>query len=293
MIPAVRGTRIRLRRGTLGDKAAVTAFTTKTFSWGDYLPGRWEHWVRSREGSLVVAELDGVIAGTLHVRFLGRGEAWLEGVRVRPEARGCGVATAMISRAHRIARAHKCHVIRLETSFSNLTAQKTFERCGYRRLFEVKGYLAKSARGSPENIRPAARADLRACWELWQSSRLKKQTRGIVMSNVGWRWWELTRARLRDRIDAGDIWVTPERGTPRGWLMLRQAQDLEMPILLGTPRAGEILQAAGRALAHKLGRPDIFWHVPDGTLPPRWKLGAGYTYDDDGMLIYECALSRA
>ncbi|MEW6216856.1 MAG: GNAT family N-acetyltransferase, partial [Candidatus Bipolaricaulota bacterium] len=47
------------------------------------------------EGGLVVAELNGDLAGFGKLTLLSPGEVWLEGLRVDPTHRGKGVAKAL------------------------------------------------------------------------------------------------------------------------------------------------------------------------------------------------------
>src|SRR5581483_8487915 len=120
------------------------------------------------------AEVKGAVVGTLHVRYLGNAEAWLEGVRVHPGYRRQGAATLLIEEAHRLASARHCRTIRLETGASNHAARRAFERLGYRRVVEYVSYKGDARQETSCSVRPATLRELAACWELWESSALKR-----------------------------------------------------------------------------------------------------------------------
>ena len=83
------------------DWGEVRPFCTKTFSWGDYIEKVWDRWVD--DGNLLVYEGDGgTVDGIINVSVTGR-EAWVEGERVRPDARRHGIGSLLISEAEGLA----------------------------------------------------------------------------------------------------------------------------------------------------------------------------------------------
>jgi ribosomal protein S18 acetylase RimI-like enzyme len=96
---------------------------------------------RVESGSVLVAEVDGRIVGTVTVSF---GETDLSQVDdpdaatirmlgVSSEARGRGVGEALVRRCIEAARAHGCRRIRLDTRTSMAAAHRLYERLGFRR----------------------------------------------------------------------------------------------------------------------------------------------------------------
>lgn len=286
MITRVTAANLKIRRGKTSDLAQVREFAQKTFSWGDYLPQAWNDWVRSKRGTLFVAEIDGRVVGTNHVRYLEHREAWLEGVRVHPEFRQRGIASALIRAAHADAASKKCRVIRLETGAQNRPAQRAFEKFGYRRVVTYVGYKGDAQPGELETVRLAKSRDLAMCWQVWQSSWMKRASKTIVPAVYGWRWWELTRARLLNDIRSERVWVAP-----RGFMILRELNhDFDITLLVGMKRDALKLLHAGRVLAQQRGREDIFWIAPLGARAQNWATDAQYQFDDDGLEIYARAL---
>lgn len=282
MIHRVSEPALHIRPGTLYDLSQVQEFSSKTFSWGDYVPSAWQGWVRSKRGDLLVAELDSTIVGTIHVRYLEHREAWLEGVRVRREYRQRGIAGQLVQAAHECARQKKCRVIRLETNAKNINARKTFEKFGYQQLVEYRGFKASVRDGDLDEIKLARVRDVNACWELWQGSWVQRASKCVVPAVYGWRWWELTRNRLLQDVREKRVWLAG-----RAFMVTRfMDEDLDITLLVGEKRDAKKLLHAARVLAKQRGRANAYWNVPHVPRASAWADAAGYKFDEDGILIY-------
>ncbi len=116
-----------------------------------YPPEWWERYEQSQadvqsrahESELVVAELDGRIIGSITLYLDGyRGGAgsWPEGwagirlVSVHPDARGLGVAKAMMNECLEMCRARGIPVVGLHTTQVMATARGMYERMGFERV---------------------------------------------------------------------------------------------------------------------------------------------------------------
>lgn len=273
---------IRIRQGKLQDLQQVEEFTQNTFGWGDYLPDVWARWVRTKRGELLVAELDKQVVGTLNVRYMEHHEAWLEGVRVRHAFRQRGVASLLVQAAHDRAARAKCRLIRLETGLRNTAAQHTFEKFGYRRVVRYADFEAKALSGTLDGVRRAKPADLKACWDIWQTSWMRAATRNLVPAPYGWRWWEQTRKRLNDEIGAERAWVADG-----AFMLLRTNEDdLGITLVAGNKRGAVRLLNAARILAYQANKQKMFWLAPHSAHARQWAAAANLELDDDDLLIY-------
>jgi GNAT superfamily N-acetyltransferase len=98
----------------------------------------------SRHGQLIVAELDGTVRGSgafypdVSVQGLGWPRRWAGGraLAVHPDARGHGVAQALLAAAECLARRHGAPVFALHTASFMTTAIALYDRLGYRRAPE-------------------------------------------------------------------------------------------------------------------------------------------------------------
>jgi len=93
---------------------------------------------RDSNHELVVAELDGVIIGTLHLMFLpslsfqGGLRAQIESVRVDNSQRGHGIGSGMMQWAVERARTRGAHVVQLTTHLARKEAHRFYERLGFK-----------------------------------------------------------------------------------------------------------------------------------------------------------------
>src|SRR5579863_9086839 len=83
-----------IRRARPEDRAAVLAFCTNTWEWGDYIAYVWDEWLHDPQGALFVATVDEQPVGLAHMRMVSANEAWLEGMRVDPNFRQRGLSKA-------------------------------------------------------------------------------------------------------------------------------------------------------------------------------------------------------
>lgn len=88
-----------IRSAQQGDKHSVLEFCKDTFSWGDYIADVWDLW--QSKGGLYVSEQDGLVVGVYNVAFFEK-EAWLEGMRVRPQYRKKGLGKKMLAHAESV-----------------------------------------------------------------------------------------------------------------------------------------------------------------------------------------------
>ena len=103
---------VEVRPATPGDYEAVVSFTGDTWDRvEDYVPDVYHDWLAG-DGQVLVAQQDGSVVGLGQAVLLSETEAWLQGMRVAPAARGVGVATAITETLFDWARAQGAVVAR-------------------------------------------------------------------------------------------------------------------------------------------------------------------------------------
>lgn len=88
-----------VRRARREDADAVAAFTAETWEHGDYLADVFEDWVDAGgpdRRTFVAADANDEAVGVVQGVLLSDHEAWVQGLRVAPEARGTGTGTALM-----------------------------------------------------------------------------------------------------------------------------------------------------------------------------------------------------
>jgi ribosomal protein S18 acetylase RimI-like enzyme len=206
---------IEARLAREDDRGAVLAFCARTWDDGDYIQYVWEDWLRDASGALLVATLAGRPVGLAHLRMMSADEAWIEGVRVDPEARRRGVARVLISRTLVTAHERGATVARYFTSSDNVPSQQLFDRFGFVRVAEVLHFTA-DAPGADERegegiaLTRAAEEDTERIWEWLEQSNLAPLNGGLEIHE--WAAQALTEARLREHLVCGRVWTLDELG---------------------------------------------------------------------------------
>lgn len=91
---------------------------------------------RSSATTLLCARVEGRIVGTLTLvtfPLLTGVRAWIEDVVVEPEARGHGVATALVNEALRRAERLGCRTVDLTSRPTRVEANRLYEKLGFER----------------------------------------------------------------------------------------------------------------------------------------------------------------
>lgn len=164
----LRAWRRVIRPATAEDFEAAGDVTERAFASGPYghVPRsperrRLERDVAGRAagGTVLLAELDGVVAGTVTVLRAGTpfarqaraGEAEVRLMAVAPEVQGAGLGGALLAAAHEVALEWGSRALVLDTGSLNATAQRLYERYGFRRVTDGTG--DGSAEGVEGDIR--------------------------------------------------------------------------------------------------------------------------------------------
>ncbi len=201
------GFNIRVAR--IEDKSAIAPFTRATFWWGDYVYDVFESWLDDRGGRLLVAT-----DGTDTAVAVGRGvlvspnEAWVEGIRVRPDRRQEGVAAAIARDVIGWSRDEGADVVRFVVEEGNTASMALARSLGMRavsrwdragRPVEAAPPVTSGNGGkrvpARERLRPAHSSEAEPAFVSWRSGALLRAARGLFM--VDWRWRILEMDDLR------------------------------------------------------------------------------------------------
>src|SRR5512134_507435 len=96
-------------------------------------------------GRLLLASVEGEVAGCVAVRPLGAGACELKRLYVRPRFRGCGLGAELAQCAINQAREGGYHLIRLDTLPTMTAAQSLYRRLGFH---EVAPYYSTPVAGT-------------------------------------------------------------------------------------------------------------------------------------------------
>ncbi len=187
--------RIKIRKALPRDKKPVLEFCRDTWPGGDYIQDVWDDWILNRNGRFIVATKNGAPVGIAHASFQTRDVVWLEGLRVRPDCRGFGVAGRLNRSLVKSAVQRGASLARLSTAISNKASRRHAEKVGFKPVasfgrFEQKRGLTRDSRlvARPRSYRPETWA--------WIGSTVDFN-RFHSMFSDGWTWYPITEDSIR------------------------------------------------------------------------------------------------
>ncbi len=198
--------RIRIREALPRDKKPVLEFCRDTWPGGDYIQDVWDDWILNRKGRFIVATNDGVPVGIAHASFQTSDVVWLEGLRVRPDLRGFGIAGSLNRSLVKTARLRGASVARLSTAVSNKASRRHVEKVGFKLAASFGRF--EQRRGLKRHSQPVARprSYQPETWS-WMRSTVDFN-RFHSMYSDGWTWYPITEAGMRQLYDQRRVLVT-------------------------------------------------------------------------------------
>ncbi|MGD8628346.1 MAG: GNAT family N-acetyltransferase [bacterium] len=201
---------LRLRDAKPADRDAVLEFCRNTWiGYGDYIPRVWDKWIRDRRGRFILAELDGTPIGMAKISDFGRGEVWLEGLRVTRRHRRQGIAHLIHLEVVKTLRRIKPRVVRYCTGATNTASRKVGAKVGFGIVARTRYYWSKPGKGKirGEWAKPSEAGEIHS---FMLASRFLYLTSGLL--SEGWVFRELTRALLVKYIKERRVIVTRRAG---------------------------------------------------------------------------------
>ncbi|MFB6360498.1 MAG: GNAT family N-acetyltransferase [Halobacteriales archaeon] len=207
---------VLVRPATLNDEAAVVAFTEDTWidRGGDYIPRVFEDWVRSDDETqrTFVAELDGAVKGILQCVLLSDREAWMQGMRVAPDARKQGLSHRLNETAADWAWDRGATVVRNMVFSWNGPALASSRSSGFAPATEFR-WAHLEADGAVEPDQPVVAAP-DAGWTYWQTSAARDHLRGLGLApEESWAVREVTPETLKWAADSTFLGVVQAGGS--------------------------------------------------------------------------------
>jgi len=139
-------TSFRLRNAIRDDLPSLMEIENAAFATDRISRRSWLDLIASPSAAvMVVTEGPAVIGCAVTLRNARTSVARLYSIAVSARARGQGIAGLLLEDATERAARTGAAVIRLETRFDNIPAQKLFERSGFRPFERVAGYYQDGA----------------------------------------------------------------------------------------------------------------------------------------------------
>ncbi|AQL43486.1 GNAT family N-acetyltransferase [Halorientalis sp. IM1011] len=206
---------LRVRQARADDHDAVVDFTDDPWpdrEVSDYIPRVFPEWVASDgpEQRTFVATVDGDPMGVCQGVCLSDHEAWAQGMRVAPDARGLGLAHRLTEAVFDWAAERGATVCRNLVFSWNVQGLGTSRGIGFEPVTEFRWVHpepdADAEVASDTTHTVTGHAD--AAWSYWQRSDACRTLRGLALApDESWAVRELTRADLRRFADEGAVFA--------------------------------------------------------------------------------------
>ena len=286
---------IEVRPARPEDREAVLAFSTHTWEWGDYIERVWDDWLNDPQGLLSVAVLDGQPVGISHMRMLNETDAWLEGLRVDPDYRNRGIATALDTASLEEAIRRGATNARLITASTN---EATIHMMGnaHMRLAPFLAHpLVQTGRRQPasESTQLAVQEDLDDIIDYLNVSDTFAAVGGLYYARF--IAYEITEKLLLDKIAAQQVYLLRRwdrlDGLAIAELDERWGKRLSIGYIDGmTIEAISLVAYDLRRRLSESGLESIYAYAPDLVLIRDGLAGIEYEWDGDIFYTYERGL---
>ncbi|EMA59303.1 GNAT family N-acetyltransferase [Halorubrum lipolyticum] len=267
---AAAADRVVVREARPADADAVAAFARDTWGerHDDYIPRVFPEWAESDDPDsrtlvatlppAAVAETGGVterdgrdpgdtlvegdgagaaapgepeaVVGCIQGVLLSEWEAWGQGIRVDPAARGHGVGTALSAAALDWARDRGATVCRNMVFSWNVMGLGQSRAVGFEPATEFRfAEPAPDASGlNTTDFDALADPDPNATWAFWGDSDARDHLRGLALDpDESWACSELTRERLRDAADGGRLLAVADADALAGFAVRTRVTERE------------------------------------------------------------------
>ncbi len=280
--------KLRLRDARGEDKPFVLKFCERTWAdYGDYIARVWDTWIKDRRGRFIVAEINGIPVGIAKITDFGRGEIWLEGLRVDPRYRGLGIANALNKEVLRTLRRIKPRVVRYCTGYSNRASRHIGEKFGFKVLTRFRYYWCSARRGKLKGS-VATQSDWNLVLDFILNSRFLRKSCGLIAE--GWTFREVTTKLLRYYLRRHRIVILKKEDEITGAAIYTD-EPAEGSICLGfvegDPNSIKQLVRNTRYLAREIGASYCSVAVPSRDYPAVIDLAGLSRKSSCGQVIYE------
>lgn len=253
---------LEIRRARPEDRPAALEICAHTWENGDYIPFVWDEWLADEAGPLLVAVLDGRVVALEKISWTSPTEVWLEGMRVHPDHRKAGIATALFRYSLRWATERGARIARLATGSSNQAVHRMVAAVAFRLVHRCRYYEAPGAPG--ETLRALRASEAATFWDRIQRWPAFAQARGLYTWN--WAWQPLTHERFVQHVSQGEVWAWT-RGRVAALAVVQRVRDPDVGLVaslpLGTPSAIPRLLRGLRNLALEATPPRLGIFVPE------------------------------
>lgn len=258
-------------------------------------PREWEDWAEEPGHDLAAMD-GGRPVGGIHVSIVGRTEAWLEALRVHPDAQGSGIAGRLVKEGEHLARHHGAAVIRTAIPAHDYGAAAVAERAGFK-IVARAAVLETQVSAGPAHIPYDAPVETPRPDTAPALTDFLERTPTVAawdrLVPLGWRFRrlipELVRGLARDRRAAVALHAERAESPQAAALFARHDDAAVISVLDGTPPGMQALfgEIAESALERGASRVVVFTHDPAALRLLDAREWRAHPWCPDGLMIVE------
>ena len=270
------------------DKPAVLEFTKFIWDGHDYIKYVWDDWLADPLGLFAVAEYHGRAVALGKATFVASGQWWLEGLRVDPQLQGFKIGSHIFKYLDDWQSMQAPGTFRLMTSWERVQVQHLCDRFGWRKIGEVKSYMAHPISGPAETLRPVSQDEVQSA--LAFASAHLDHSSGLM--NLNWKFAAPDEPTLADMARQRRLyWWRGGQALLACWQEEDEDEDeqlLGVGLIAGPMQSLAAILTDVRHLVHQLGRSSVLWQAPVMHSVETALDAAGYDLKWDGSAyLYE------
>lgn len=206
---------VNLRPARPDDHDAVVAFTERVWTDrdGDYIPHIYHDWIAGDGDTqrTLVADTGDEIAGIAQGVLLSDHESWGQGMRVNPDYRGEGIASALTHELFDWAHEGGATVMRNMVFSWNGAGLGSSRHSGYDPCTEFRWANPEPDADATPDL--PVTDDANAAWRAWRDSAACEHLNGLAMDfEESWALSELTRENLERAREEGGLFCVAADG---------------------------------------------------------------------------------
>ncbi|MBI4726078.1 GNAT family N-acetyltransferase [candidate division TA06 bacterium] len=257
--------RINIRPARDSDKAVVLGFCKHTFGrWGDYMPEVWDEWVKTRNGLFFAATINDVPVGVGKITIHRPGELWLEGLRVNPKYRGCGIGRIIQNHAWKKAMSLKPKYVRYATGSYNKISQHLGQSKSMKIVAGFDEYISKLTDTTETALVRAKPKEGQEYLSLFNRDRQAKYWKGLYLDS--WSAKTFDKQALDGLIKQKRVYGYYGHRGLAGGLVILQSKDKKFYNYCRAaaldPKTFQTILKEGRKLGRLLGAKKTEMHLP-------------------------------
>lgn len=262
-------------------------------------PAEWQSWAEEPGHDLVGVDTGRAVGG-IHVSIVGRTEAWMEALRVHPDAQGRGVAGHLVKEAEEVARHYGASVLRTAVPAHDYGAIAVAERAGYRSVARC-AVVEMDVPDGPAHVPYDAPVEEPRTEQAPAVLRFLERTQALAawdrLIPIGWRFRRLMPELVRGLIKDGRVASALAQGRseePQAAALYAWPDDAVVISLIdGAPPGmqavfGDLIERAQERRLHRLV---VFTPAADLLAPLGVQAWRAHPWCPDGLVIVQKSLA--